>query len=79
LQQVFSSSDKERKNVLLKQVCCCVSYAREMREKRQNIKDTDREAYEALLKEEAKRSRKNYEKKVPRGKPARRPYKYKDD
>jgi hypothetical protein len=56
---------------------CAAAYR--MREKRQIIKDTDPEAYEALLKEEAKRSRDNYVKKVPHGKPARRPYKYKDE
>ena len=49
------------------------------RERRAKLKANDKKdgKYSAILKKGAERARKSYEKKVPQGKPARRPYKYK--
>jgi hypothetical protein len=49
------------------------------RERRQRKKKESPEEYEKELRENAKRARRSYEQNVEYGKPARRPYKYKEE
>jgi predicted anti-sigma-YlaC factor YlaD len=49
-----------------------------VRDRRKRIKLEDPETYEKELRKNAERAREYYESKIERGKPERRPWKYKD-